>query len=169
MIEQFSPSSRRLIAVGLAVLVMLLLVTFVIQPIVSFCVQAVSDLRDARYRRDRLEVIVARPLPPEVSPPSPDLMLTPGNPSAVLEAIVAGAAATRSVTLQNASAQVAAGGAVIETLQAQAPELAMMRFINDLERGRPIIRFTRLRLTAAAEPGGPMQLDAAVAAVAAMP
>jgi len=171
MIESLSPFSRRLIALALLGLAILSALNLVIIPLLTLAGARLDRLEDARFRRARLEALDARPAQPRGDPVPPNAYFRANDASAagaMLAAVVNGAAARTEVTIERAAplpAQPARPLTLVVDLAASGPELTLVAFVSEIERGNPVIRLDRWRLVSPDAPGGPTRLEARAMAV----
>lgn len=156
MIHGLSPQVRRILAVGLAVL-LLLLGGSLIAKLANATGEALDDLEDARFRSARLTALSQRP-PTAAGTPIPEDLLFRGP---ALEAAqidfagrIAAAAANAQLTLDPAPALPPDGisPALRMPIAATGPEQSLLSFVNQLEQGRPVIRLSSWRIAPQADP-----------------
>lgn len=158
MMAQFSPLTRRIVALGIAVLAMFGLVNLVLAPIYSVTAGSLSGLEDARFQKARLEAIAARPPLPRSDPVPQSLYLAAPDRQQATDALIAaiGASAARyGIQLDSvtpATPEPARPATVTATVAARGEQDKMLAWINDLERGAPAIYFATWSL--AAQPDG---------------
>jgi hypothetical protein len=161
MMANWSPFTRRALALTILAFVVLGIANFVIVPVVGTISSAINELQDSRFRVARLEAIEGRPAVPNVQPVPSGLTIAATNRGAAgsLMAGALGAAATRTqVTLDpptvlpqdNQPRQVAISVGVVGS------EAAVLSFVNALEAGQPLVRFRNWRF--AVVDGPPRQL-----------
>jgi Tfp pilus assembly protein PilO len=151
MIDQMSPLSRRIVAVGLLVLLVLLLVQYVLAPLAS----AIVDQRDAltalRARETRLQATARRTLPnaSDVQPGQAIIAPSPSQGAQRLQALLAGKAALAGVSVQLGPpcAPKDEPALLCADLAVSGTEADMARFLNSVEHGAPVIRFRMWQLT----------------------
>jgi len=151
MIEQMSPITRRIVAVGLVILVVLLAGQFLLLPIGEAIADQHDDLSALRSRRARL-VATARRLMPDSSTMPPGLAVAATDPASAgkrLQALLSGSAATAGVTLTQGVALPVAGSSRILgiNLVATGTEAGLSSFASLVEHGSPVIRFQHWRMT----------------------
>ena len=152
MMASFSPFTRRVVAVGIFVLALLVLVNLIALPVYALTDSRLSGLEDARFQRARLEAIAARPPLPRSEPVPASLYLTASDRDRAADALIAaiGALAGRyEVQLDSiapAAADPARPGAIAVTLAAHGEHDKMLAWINELERGAPAVYFPVWRL-----------------------
>ena len=158
MMAQFSPLTRRIVALGIAVLALFGLVNLVLAPIYSITAGSLSGLEDARFQKARLESIAARPPLPRSDPVPQEFYLGAPDRQSASDALIAaiGASAARyeiqidSVTPE--SPEPGRAATVSATVVARGEQDKMLAWINDLERGTPAVYFASWSL--AAQPDG---------------
>jgi len=165
MIDQFSPLSRRLIAVGLLILALLLLVFFIVVPLYSTVGSAVSDMRDAQFRLERLEAIRARPLPARTEPIPAEQFIKAANAEAATELLIAqvNTAVTASQVTMDAPvyADTPPGPQMLAVaLRGSGPADAVFALFNQIERGVPAVRFKAWQISAADATGKTLRFEA---------
>lgn len=153
MIASFSPFTRRTLAIGLALLAVLLGVNLVVVPLTSWISSQIAALDDARFALARIEAVAARPLPPRGTPVPRRLYLDVADEAAATAGLAAvlssaGAAEGLQVQTQSASDGRSDDHIVQASLVATGSEAAVLRLINALERGRPAVRLREWTLEA---------------------
>lgn len=152
MIEQFSPLTRRLVAAGLAILLLLVLVQAVAMPVSGLLRTSLVDLGASRARLQRLEAISARPDQPHSEPVPAGLAIeahdAPGAGAALVNAI---GAARQRASLQALDVSLAPGDPrlpdhVAAQIHCVGPMDAVLTLANELERARPLIRFSAWKI-----------------------
>jgi hypothetical protein len=170
VIESFSPLTRRVLAVGLLILALLLAVQ-----IFSLAAAAVGTalgrLEDSRFALARVEAVRARPLPPR-APPLPLGQFLQADSHDTATAAAAGrirrAAGGSGVTLDGMTAVPAdpANPRLVRiSFAARAAEPALLAFIQAVEREDPPLRLHAWSIARAA-PGAPELVLQASAVVA---
>lgn len=168
MMAQFSPLTRRVVAIGILILGLFALVNLLIVPLYGLTAGSVSDLEDARFQRARLEAIAARaPLPRSDPVPSTLYLTAPDRQRAVdaLISAIGGSAARYEIQLDNVAplpADPSRPKAIALSLSARGEQDRMLAWINELEIGPPSIRFGEWSL-------GQDSGEGAVAPIAAAP
>lgn len=145
MIENFSPLTRRILAIGL--LVLALLVVLQLLGLVAGTVGgALGRLEDSRFALARVEAIRARPLPPPAPPLPPGQALQAASHSAAADLAAARlrtAAGELGVTLDSVTPvpeDPANPRLVRLSFAARAAEPALLGFIQAVERDDPPLR-----------------------------
>lgn len=147
MMAQFSPLSRRIVAIGIAVLALLGLINLVIVPLYGLTTGSLSDLEDARFQRARLEAIAARPPLPRSEPVPASLYVAAPDRQRASDALIAaigGTAAGYEVQLDSVTPIDADPGrpeTVGVRFTARGEQDKILAWINDLERGSPAAYF----------------------------
>jgi Type II secretion system (T2SS), protein M subtype b len=150
---QFSPFTRRLVALGLLFLLVLGVVNLIILPIASQLEAHLSTLADARFRLAKLKAIEARPLPADVAPVPQNQYLAAADAAQAndqFRALVAGHAARLQLQLERADVQqptTRIRQQVELALTVSGQQEQLLNFINQLEQGAPLMRFKLWRLT----------------------
>lgn len=161
----FGPLSQRVIALGLAFLVILLTVQWVIAPIFS----AISDGRAelATLRERRATLISAKTWPSVTAPPAQSAgWVMRGRAAALrrqLSTQIEALAQANGITLSvvNVTMPDTAGTQTVTiTLAARGPHDAMLRWIAAIERAAPVMRGKTARLQPIAGRDGELSLDA---------
>lgn len=167
MMAQFSPLTRRIVALGIAVLALFGLINLVLAPIYSVTAGSLSGLEDARFQKARLEAIAARPPLPRSDPVPEALYMPAPDRQRASDALIAaiGASASRyeiqldSVTpVAPEPGRLATVGAAVA---ARGEQDKILAWINDLELGTPAIYFPTWSLAG--------QLDGAIPAAEGAP
>lgn len=152
MIVQFSPFTRRLIALALLFLALLGLLNLVVLPIAALISTGFSDLADARFRLARLEAIKERALPPEAPPvPMGLALIAPDEPQAVeqLRTQLTVLAARYQLRLEASPAppsETPIAGRIALAIAVSGAQEPLLNFVNSLEQGEPLIRLKTWRL-----------------------
>ena len=187
----FGPLSQRIIALGLALLLLLLALQWVIMPLISHMATARSDLAMLRERRAML--ISAKSWPGVAPPPAAAAQwLLRGRVNELrrqLTASMQAQAQSHGVMLSAITVDLPAGGVragdagaaetaaesaggasgaqpVMITLAASGPHDAMLRWIAAMERGTPVMRAKTLRLQPIAGRDGTLSLNGVYQAMA---
>ena len=169
MIASFSPLTRRILAVGLLILALLLAVQ-VFSLAATAIGTALGRLEDSRFALARVEAVRARPLPPR-APPLPPGQFLQADSHNTATAAAAGrirtAAGGSGVTLEGMTAVPAdpANPRLVRiSFAARAAEPALLNFIQTVERNDPPLRLHAWSI--ARTPGGPELVLQASAVVA---
>jgi hypothetical protein len=145
MIDQLSPLTRRIVAVGLLVLIVLLAVQLIIAPLFSAIGDQRAELADLRARRVRLEATKARLLPDGSTMAMALAIAAPDRAAAQLRlrALLTGSAGIAGVTLVATASSATADRPrdVAIDLSASGTEAALTTFASLVEHGTPLIRF----------------------------
>ena len=169
--ESMSPGTRQFVAVALLILVVLLALELVIEPLATGMSGSLTALHDARFRRARLVLLDARPLPPAGTPVPPALLVhAPGRLQAAqtVAALVGAAAARAEVTPGNTTPldpDPANPRRVGVSLTATGTETSIENLVGEIERATPLLRLTRWTIVAPDKAGDPVRLEADVVAV----
>jgi hypothetical protein len=160
MIDQLSPFTRKIVAVGLLVLAMLLVVQLIIAPLFSAIGDQRAELADLRARRVRLEATRARLLPDGSTMPMALAIGAPDRAAAQLRlrALLTGSAGIAGVTLVANAAPATADRPqeVAIDLSATGSEAALTTFASLVEHGTPLIRFRHWRIGQDETPAPPL-------------
>ena len=168
MMATFSPFTRRLLALGILVLLILFALQLIISPLYALTADNLSALEDARFRRARLEAIAARPPLPTAAPVPATLYLTaPDRQRAtdLLLATIGRSAGQYQVQIDSVAAVPSSssrGAAIAVTVAARGEHDAVLAWINDLESGTPNIHFADWSLAPDTSPPAACQQSAAV-------
>lgn len=158
MIASFSPFTRKVLALGILLLVLLGTFQLVIAPLYAFTANSLLGLEDARYRRARLESIAARPPLPTAAPVPASLYLTaPDRQRAtdLLLATIGGTASRYQLQIDSIAAVPSGssrGAAIAVTVVARGEHDNVLAWINDLESGTPNIHFADWSLAPDSKP-----------------
>jgi len=156
-LQGFSPLTRKILALGLLFLGLFLLWTVTASPVISTIDASLTELNDARFQRMRLEQIQSRPAlePTEELPAN---LVTRAKTSE--EAQNAMLAQINALAMQNGFELVIVprpptkGSKLIAyDVSISGDELNIIRFINSLERGNPMMRFRGWQIDSAALAG----------------
>ena len=153
MMAQFSPFTRRVVAIGILVLGLFALINLLIVPLYGLTSGSLSGLDDARFQRARLEAIAARPPLPRADPVPANLYLTAPDRQRAVDALIAavgGAAARYEIQLDGVAplpADPARPKAIGLTFSGRGDQERILAWINELEIGPPAIRFGEWTLT----------------------
>jgi type IV secretory pathway VirB2 component (pilin) len=144
---QFSPFTRKLVALALLFFSLLGMMTMLILPLSHSLEARLSGLADARFRLAKLEAVAARPELPNAIPPPPGLTISASDaPQAceALRALIASQALRFQVQLESATPapQIGPQHQVTGlTVALRGPEAQILAFISALETGQPLLRF----------------------------
>ena len=147
MMAQFSPFTRRVVAIGILVLGLFALVNLLIVPLYGLAAGSLEGLEDARFQRARLEAIAARPPLPRSDPVPSTLYLTAPDRQRAVDALIAaigGSAARYEVQLDNVAplpADLSRPRAIALSFSARGEQDNVLAWLNELEIGPPAIRF----------------------------
>jgi len=161
ILEQMSPLTRRIVALGILVLLLLGLLNLIVVPLFSAVSANAGALEDSRFRRERLEALQARPAPPPSQPVAPDLYFSSPDrdaAAAMVTAAINAAAARSQIAVENLAIQPEEAGAkqtLSLSLAARGNEEALVSFINEIERGQPLLRFRTWAIAGSAPAGAP--------------
>jgi len=169
MIEQMSPLTRKIVAVGLLVLLPLLAFQYVIGPLVGGIAGQRDELAALRTREARLRATIHRRLPKasSVGPAQSVSAVNEAQATQRLQAMLAGDAAVAGATLQLGPpcAPQAPPESLCVQIAVSGSEASVSHFLSLVEHGVPIIRFRVWQL--ASGPGGDNQLHLTSRALAA--
>ncbi len=170
MIDQLSPFTRRILALTLLGLLMLGAVNLLLLPVSGLIRSRLDHLADIRFERARLENVAARPSPAAGDAVPQDLYIHAASEKAAalqLSSLITQGAQTAGVTVEQVTEVLSDppySRLVATQLRVNGAELPMMRFLNAVESGKPLVRFVQWKLSAPQGPDGSMQLDATAAA-----
>lgn len=173
MTASFSPFTRRLLAIGILLLLVLGAIQLIVAPLYTLTANSLSGLEDARFRRARLESIAARPPLPNSSPVPASLYLTaPDRQRAtdLMLATIGGSAGRYQIQIDSIAplaAESSRGAAIAVTVAARGEHDKVLAWINELERGTPNVHFADWSL--APDSSAPLAAAGAAAAMPGMP
>jgi Tfp pilus assembly protein PilO len=150
VIEQISPLTRKIVAAGLLVLMVLLTIQYVIAPLAGAIAGQRDELAALRTRKARLQATVLRALPKASLVQSGQAVPAPDTLRAMqhLQTLLAGDAAVVGATLQLGPP--CAGEAPPAPLCAQiavsGSEASISHFMSLVEHGAPVIRFRQWQM-----------------------
>ncbi len=154
MIQEFSPRTRRIVAIGILVLLALLAVQ--LSAAVARAVSnSLDELEESRFRLARLEAIRARPAAPPPRPIPEELTFQAASyDEAAAQALAAvnAAAASAQLVLPTVSAlprDEANPNLIRISVAGSAPEQAVLTFIGEIEKASPAVRLRSWNATAA--------------------
>lgn len=153
VLSQFSPLTRKILALGLLVLALLLFWTLVVSPVAAQMDSSLTELEDARFQRVRLENLKTRPTPDKAEPLPAGIVF---NANSREEAATGLSGYISSLAAQNglqvANITVRPGGDTGKLLAFDlsfiGEEVSVARFINQAEKGSPMIRFRSWQIEA---------------------
>lgn len=175
MIELSAPV-RRVVAIGLLVLALLLAGTLVVAPLVSATVRAIDRLADARFALARLNTLArdgaTLPVDLRAREQTVDALLLTAvseqDAQIALQTAIRAAARATGITLERLTAQPTTADGPVRRLSvdvvATAPERSVLSMIQGVEQARPPMFFARWQATAAEAPDRPMRLEATIVA-----
>lgn len=171
MIDNFSPLTRKFIAVAILFLGIMACLNVLIIPTIGLISSQLERLADTRFQRARLEEIQDRPLPAPGDPIPANLYIR--APSAEVAqstfvALINELASHNSVSLEQAAivpADASTPQRLAIDLSVAGPELALTSFINGLEAQRPMIRLVSWKVTAGDATQAPTRLSGRAVAV----
>ena len=162
MMDAFSPLTRRILALGLLILLLLLALRLVLGAVETVGA-SVSELEDSRFRLARLEAVAARPAAAPAPALPSGLTFTAANAEEAAAAMLA--------ALNGAASQVQLGAVaplppdpqnpqlVSLSVSAVAPEANLLAFIRDLEGASPPIRLHMWSIAPSAPGAADLQLQ----------
>lgn len=169
MTQSFSPPARRIIALGLLALLLLIGASLVLKAAGSVR-DALAELDDRRFRVARLNALAQRTAP-SAGQPVPQGMSFQASSRDAAQAEFAGslaaAADAAGVTIEGVAALPAdpLNPPLIKiSFAASGPEPALLGFINEIEQRRPAIRLPTWRMSLNEDAGG-LRLNAVALAV----
>jgi len=169
MIEQMSPLTRKIVAVGLLVLAVLLVLQYVIAPLIGGIAGQRDELAGLRIREARLRATIHRSLPKASSVGATQVVAVLNEAQATqrLQALLAGDAAVAGATLQLGPpcTPPAPPGSLCVQIAVSGGEASVDHFLSRVEHGVPVIRFRVWQLTSGQ--GGDSQLHLTGRALAA--
>lgn len=146
MIESLSPSARRAVAVGIAVLVGLTVLSSIVLPLITFLSAKLAALESARFGLARMEALAEQPVTPRGALVPKQLYIEAKDEPAALAALTAALSSAASAEGLQLQVQPILGGRPRDGIAraaviASGDEPSMLRFINSVERGKPAARF----------------------------
>ncbi|WP_162806438.1 hypothetical protein [Sphingosinicella terrae] len=169
MIGTLSPLSRRIIALGILVLALLLALT-AIETMTAAVGDALARLEQARSRSARLEALRDRPSPPEPTPlPEGMALRAPGHAAAaeLAQARIATAASSAEIVpsqIEPAPQDSSNPGLVRVAVVVEGAESRILDFVERLERDPPAIRLRAWRIGRLEGEASGLRLDAVAVA-----
>jgi hypothetical protein len=166
MIDILSPASRRLVALGLLVLVLVSALNFIVMPVSGAISAALDALAEARFERARLVAIDEGPrLRKGIPVPAALLLRAPTHDvaGATLVNLIRTAADAQKITLDPVVPLVADPARPMTVgvgFATTAPEADVAAFISALEQGEPAVRLDQWKLSAVENTGGQVRLEA---------
>jgi hypothetical protein len=144
MMNGFSPLTRRIVALGIFVLLLLLAINLAGQ-ISAGLSDRLDALQQSRFRLARLEAVRARPAARAVAVSNAPTFRAASHADAAEQATAAVNAAAAVSQLQSPSISVLpqdlSNPALLQlSIAASAPEPVILAFVSELERGTPAIR-----------------------------
>lgn len=164
-----SPATRRILAIGLLILALLLALQWLLLPLAGTIQAQREELVGLRSRAAHLAAVRDQPLPRMSSLPAHSTIRAAAAGPALdqLKVAVNQAASAAGVTLRGMIAHSAAdrsGALLALDIDATGSEEAITRFVGLLEDGDPLVRFESWRLQAGATPDQPLALSGRLAA-----
>lgn len=168
MTDNFSPLTRRILALGILILVLL----FALRAgaaLAGWTAGSIEALEDSRFRLARIEALRTRPAPP----PLPPLPVGSGfngrdhrSATEALGATVTAAAAAAGLALTEIAAEPQQAGnprLVALRLAAAGPESAVLDFVARVEASSPTVRLVSWTIERAGGEAEPLRLVAVAA------
>jgi len=168
--EQFSPLTRRLVAAGLAILLLLLLIQVVAMPVTGLLRSSLADLAASRARLERLEAISARPDQPHSKPAPPGLAIEARDTTSAGAALVNAIGAARqraglqALDISPAPSDPRHPDHVAAQIHCVGAMDAVLALANELERAHPLIRFSAWKIEPVQGQAAQLQLSGTVEA-----
>jgi type II secretory pathway component PulM len=165
MIETMSPPARRIIALCILILLALFAAVGIVAPLARALSETSERLGEARFQLARLEALAQRPVPnPGRKLPS-GLFLRAANPtlaSSAFDALLNASAGRNGIAITgvNITPDGPSGKRLQASFSASGPEVNVIRFIQELEQGQPLVRFRTWRLAPAEGDKPELRLDA---------
>lgn len=168
MIEQMSPLTRRIVAVGLLILLLLVALQAVVVPLAGALGNQRAELTELSARHARLAATAKRLLP-DTSTVPPGLAITAPDPARAggrLEALLAGGASIAGVKLDQTPAHSLAGQQRLigSEIVVTGPEAGVTNFVSLVEHGSPTLRFRHWQLVAGDSAQAPVRFTGLVVA-----
>ncbi len=168
MIDQFSPLTRRIVAVGLLILVLLIGLQGILLPVANRISDQREELAVLRDRAAHLQDISDRPLPAMSALPAHAAIkaMAAGPALERLRAAISQAATASGVALNGVAASSAGGSTqrLYLDVNATGSEEALTQFIGLLEHGDPLMRWESWRIQSGSATDQPLTLSGRVAA-----
>lgn len=169
VLSQFSPLTRKILALGLLILALMLVWRLILSPVAMQMESSLTELDDARFQRVRLENLQARPKPEEAEALPADIVFSANSREEAalgLSGYISGLAAQNGLQVANITPR---PGAETDKLLAFdlaliGEELSVVRFINQAERGSPMIRFRSWQIEAGNDSDHNLQFSGQVVA-----
>lgn len=169
VISQFSPLTRKILALGLLVLALLLVWRLILSPVAAQMEGSLTELEDARFQRVRLENLQNRPKPDKAEALPAGIVFSAKSreeAAAGLNGYIGGLAAKHGLQIANITPR---PGAETDKLLAFdlaliGEEVSVTRFINQAERGSPMIRFRSWQIEAGSDSDPNLQFSGQVIA-----
>jgi len=144
--ESFSPVTRKILAIGLLVLALLIAVQLVLVPLAGAIAEQRAELADLRGRAAHLSAVLDTALPPMSQLPAHAIIKAGARDAAVarFEGAINQASAAAGVNLQQQAAMpsgINADQLIRLRVAATGSEEALLRFAAILEHGEPLARF----------------------------
>ncbi|WP_229954387.1 hypothetical protein [Parasphingorhabdus litoris] len=167
--SQFSPLTRKILALGLLILGLLLVWRLIVSPLAAQMESSLTELDDARFQRLRLENLQARPQPEEAEALPADIVFSAESREEAVSGLsshISGLAAQNDLQVANITSR---PGAETDKLLAFdfaliGEEVSVTRFINQAERGSPMIRFRSWQIEAGNDSDPNLQFSGQVVA-----
>lgn len=153
MMDSFSPVSRKIIAVGLLFLAVTIFASFIFVPVVSTAYSDLARLQRLRSELARQREIALTVLPENVTPVPRQMYISAPTISralALLSGDVSLAAARRGIEIRvrpAPSSTARAPSTIAMQIEARGDANALLLFLNDIERGPRLVRFSSLTLS----------------------
>jgi len=149
--DALSPFTRRIVALGVLVLVLVTVANLLILPLFATLRSNLGRLGDVRFERAQTEAMADRPPPPPASPLRPGLFVVAASPAEatlrLTDAVRAKASAARVVVGTIAPAGAAGRpGVVAVDISVAGSERDVLAFLNGVEGDRLLMRLVRWRL-----------------------
>jgi hypothetical protein len=147
--EQLSPITRKTVAVGLAVLLLLLAIQYVVVPLASAIGSQRDELASLRQREAQLRAVIEQPMPAASHVPAGLAIGAASLPEARqrMQALLAGDAAVAGATLQlGAACPSDDPRQLCVEIDASGSEASVARFLSLAEHGPPAARFRSWQL-----------------------
>lgn len=169
MMQDLVPFTRKVLALGVLVLVAAILISGAIVPLLSTLDHSLEQLADARFRHARLRALEALPPPPPGDRVPREIVIWAKSRQEAAQLIsrrISAAANRNAVALEQAVLRPADAREVEISFDvvAAAPEASTLGMINELERSQPLIRLENWRLSQEG-PTSPLRLEARLSGV----
>lgn len=168
MIDQMSPLTRRIVAGGLLILLLLVALQLIVLPLMGALGDQRTELTELGARHARLSATSKRLLP-DASAMPPGLAITAPDPAHAggrLQALLVGSASIAGVKLNQTPPHPLAGQPRLigSEIVVTGPEAGVTSFVSLVEHGSPALRFRHWQLVAGDAAQAPVRFTGPVVA-----